>query len=178
MLARTRQNGSSTSECPVPRQQQSFRRESAHLALLAALTLPALWCAAPPAMAALGDTTTSVSSDTVRLKASLRVISGASYSVHELTTAEGTAIREYVTPAGTVFAVAWRGPFKPDLHVLLGAYFNLFVSAPRSTGSTRTQLAIDQPALVMRAGGHMRAFSGVAWVPGLVPAGVSPGELQ
>jgi uncharacterized protein DUF2844 len=162
----------------VPNQPPSFCRESARLALLAALLLPALWCAAPPARAALGDTAASVSSDTARLKASLRVVGGASYSVHELTTAEGTAVREYVTPAGSVFAVAWRGPFKPELRVLLGAYFDLYVSAPRSAGSTRTQLAIDQPALMVRAGGHMRAFAGVAWVPALVPAGVSPGELQ
>ncbi|HKC16779.1 MAG TPA: DUF2844 domain-containing protein [Steroidobacteraceae bacterium] len=162
----------------MPRQQQSFRRQSPHLAWFAALTLPALWCAAPPAMAALGDTAASVSGDSARLRASLRVVGGASYSVHELTTVEGTAIREFVTPAGSVFAVAWRGPFKPDLRLLLGAYFDLYVSAPRSAGSTRTQLAIDQPALAVRAGGHMRAFAGVAWVPALVPAGVSPGELQ
>ena len=148
------------------------------LALLAALTLPALWCAAPPAMAALGDTAISVSNDSARLKASLRIVGGAGYDVHELATPTGTTIREFVAPAGTVFAVAWRGPFKPELRVLLGAYFDLYVSAPRSAGSTRTQLAIDQPALVVRAGGHMRAFAGVAWVPALVPAGVSSGELQ
>jgi len=110
--------------------------------------------------------------------AGLRVTGGANYSVHELTTAEGTAIREFLSPAGTVFAVAWRGPFKPDLRRLLGAYFGLYATAARSAGATRTQLAIDQPALMVRAGGHMRAFSGVAWVPTLLPAGVVPGELQ
>ena len=148
------------------------------LALLAALTLPALWCAAPPAMAALGDTAVSVSNDSARFKASLRVVGGASYDVHELATPTGTTIREFVAPAGTVFAVAWRGPFKPDLRVLLGSYFNLYASAPRSAGSTRSHLAIDQQTLIVRAGGHMRAFSGLAWVPELVPAGVNPGELQ
>jgi hypothetical protein len=145
---------------------------------LAALTLPALWYAAPPAMAALGDTAVSVSHDTASLKASLRVVGGAKYDVHELTTPAGTTVREFVAPAGTVFAVAWRGPFKPDLRVLLGSYFDLYASAPRSAGSTRTHLAIDEPALVVRAGGHMRAFSGLAWVPALLPAGVNPGELQ
>jgi uncharacterized protein DUF2844 len=154
------------------------RPRAARLALLAALALPALWCAAPPAVAALGDAAVSVSSDTAHLKASLRVVGGTGYDVHELTTPTGTTIREFVAPAGTVFAVAWRGPFKPDLRVLLGNYFSLYASAPRSAGSTRTQLAIDQPALVVRAGGHMRAFSGLAWVPALVPAGVNPGELQ
>ena len=162
----------------MQRHRPAFLRDSPRLALLAALSLPALWWAAPPARAALGDTIASVSTDTARLRAVLRVSGGANYSVHELTTAEGTAIREFVTPAGTVFAVAWRGPFKPDLRLLLGGYFDLYARAPRSTGSTRTQLAVDQPALVVRAGGHMRAFSGVAWVPTLVPAGVVPGELQ
>jgi hypothetical protein len=129
-------------------------------------------------MAALGDTAVSVSHDTASLKASLRVVGGAKYDVHELTTPAGTTVREFVAPAGTVFAVAWRGPFKPDLRVLLGSYFDLYASAPRSAGSTRTHLAIDEPALVVRAGGHMRAFSGLAWVPALLPAGVNPGELQ
>jgi Protein of unknown function (DUF2844) len=146
--------------------------------LLAAMSFSALWYAAPPAMAALGDTAVSVSNDSARLKASLRVVGGANYDVHELTTPAGTTIREFVAPAGTVFAVAWRGPFKPDLRVMLGGYFDLYASAPRSAGSTRAQLAIDQQTLVVRAGGHMRAFSGLAWVPGLVPAGVNPGELQ
>lgn len=154
------------------------RLKAARLASLAALTLPALWGAAPPALAALGDAAVSVSSDTAQLRASLRVVGGASYDVHELTMATGTIIREFVAPSGTVFAVAWRGPFKPDLRVLLGGYFDLYASAPRSAGSTRAQLAIDQPTLIVRAGGHMRGFSGLAWVPTLVPAGVDPGALQ
>ncbi|HEX9473632.1 MAG TPA: DUF2844 domain-containing protein [Steroidobacteraceae bacterium] len=155
------------------------RPRAARPAWPAMLALPALlWCAAPPVMAALGEAVSSVSSDGARLKASLRVIGGAGYDVHELTTPAGTTIREYIAPSGTVFAVAWRGPFKPDLRLLLGGYFDLYASSPRSAGSTRTQLAIDRQALVVRAGGHMRAFSGLAWVPALVPAGVNPGALQ
>src|ERR1700722_19006066 len=44
----------------------------------------------------------------------------------ELTSIEApdeTVVDEYVSPAGTVFAVAWHGPFVPDMQQILGSYF-------------------------------------------------------
>jgi hypothetical protein len=98
--------------------------------------------------------------------------------VHELRLPSGTIVREYLDASGTVFAVTWRGPFKPDLPTLLGRYFDSYASAPRSAGSTRSRLAIDQANLVVRAGGHQRAFVGLAYVPQLLPPGVSVADLQ
>ena len=46
-----------------------------------------------------------------------------SYSVHDLQDNIGGQIKEYTNAKGVVFAVTWRGPFKPDLHQLLGDYF-------------------------------------------------------
>jgi hypothetical protein len=130
------------------------------------------------AWAALGDTEISVQADTARLKASLRVVPATAYAVHELQLAEGTTVREFVASTGVVFAVSWQGPFKPDLRQLLGTYADTYDNAPRSAGSSRSHLAIDTADLVVRAGGHMRAFAGVAWIPKLVPAGVNPEVLQ
>jgi hypothetical protein len=130
------------------------------------------------ASAALGETATSVRGDTVRLKASLRVTSAATYTTHELTLPTGTIVREYLSAGGTVFAVSWRGPFKPDLPALLGRYFDTYASAPRSAGSSRSRLAIDQGNLVVRAGGHQRAFVGLAYVPQLMPQGLSATDLK
>lgn len=150
-----------------------FKISAPDLALSCALALlPGI------ASAALGETATSVRSDTARLKASLRVTSAAAYTLHELTLPTGTIVHEYLNSGGTVFAVSWRGPFKPDLPALLGRYFDTYASAPRSAGSSRSRLAIDQGNLVVRAGGHQRAFVGLAYVPQLMPQGLSATDLK
>lgn len=150
-----------------------FRISAPALAVTCALALlPGI------AGAVLGETATSVRADTARLKASLRVTSAATYTTHELTLPTGTIVHEYLNAGGTVFAVSWRGPFKPDLPALLGKYFDTYASAPRSAGSSRSRLAIDQGNLVVRAGGHQRAFVGLAFVPQLMPPGLSVTELN
>ncbi len=134
--------------------------------------------AARPAPAALGEPLASIRADTQRMKAAApRVQAGIGYTLHELQDATGGIIHEYVSPAGVVFAVTWRGPFKPDLQQLLGSRFDTYVNAPRSAGSDRNHLAIDTSGLIVRAGGHQRGFFGSAWAPALVPAGVDPAVL-
>jgi hypothetical protein len=143
------------------------------------LLLPLLSAAATvPAWAALGDTEAAVASDSQALKASPRVTSRAAFTVHELQTPTGTVIREFAAPSGVVFAVSWRGPFKPSMALLLGRYLDLYARAPRSPGSTRSHLSIEQPDLVVHAGGHMRSFAGIAYVPQLLPANVVEADLQ
>lgn len=130
------------------------------------------------ALAALGDNVASVQTDGARMKATLRTAPASGYTVHELLLPTGTTVREYLGPTGTVFAVSWQGPFLPDLRQLLGQYFETYSAAPRSAGSTRSRMALDTGTLVMRSGGHMRAFNGIAYAPGLVPAGVNADALQ
>jgi hypothetical protein len=143
-------------------------------ALLALTALGAL----PNAYAALGDTLASVQADSVRLKAATtRSQAAAGYTVQVLQLPEGGTVSEFATPAGTVFAVRWLAPFKPDLAQLLGRYFTAYAGAPRSVGSDRSHLALDSADLVVRAGGRQRAFAGTAWVPSLVPAGIDPAVL-
>jgi hypothetical protein len=143
--------------------------------LLPALAGLLALAAHPPAQAALGDTIASVQADSQRLKAaSTRLQAGVGYSLQVLQLPEGGTISEYLSPAGTVFAVRWLASYKPDLAQLLGRYFATYASAPRSAGSDRNHLGIDATDLVVRAGGHQRAFFGTAWVPALVPAGINP----
>jgi len=131
-----------------------------------------------PAAAALGEPLASIQADGQRLKAATaRVQAGSGYSVHELQQANGGSVREYVSPAGLVFALTWSGPFKPDLQQLLGRHFGTYAITPRSAGSDRNHLAIDTDALVVRAGGRQRGFFGRAWLPALLPAGVDPEAL-
>lgn len=131
-----------------------------------------------PAWAALGEPASSVSVDSGHFRASLLVAGRPSFTVHELRTPAGTVIREFVAPSGAVFAVSWRGPYMPSMSLLLGQHFQRYANAPRSAGSTRSHVLIDQPDLVVHGGGHIRSYAGIAYLPQLLPAGVSAEQLQ
>ncbi|MFM0499126.1 DUF2844 domain-containing protein [Paraburkholderia caffeinilytica] len=106
----------------------------------------------------------------------------ASYTVRETTLGNGTVVREYLAADGSVFGIAWRGPQMPDLNDLLGSYFSQYVAGAKAAraarGGGRGPVAVDQSSLVVRSGGHMGAFSGQAWLPPALPAGVSGSDIQ
>lgn len=136
-----------------------------------------------PARAALGDSVASVQADQVRMKGQLRAQSAPGYSVQEITAATGTVIREYVSPSGVIFAVSWNGPAMPDLRQTLGAYFAQYqggIQAQHAAGerSGHNHLQIRTPSLVVHAGGHMRQYFGLAYVPSLIPTNLSISDLH
>ena len=136
-----------------------------------------------PAQAALGDTVASVQADRVSMKGQLRTRSEAGYSVQEITAANGVLVREFVSPSGVVFAVRWSGPAMPNLQQTLGTYFAQYrssVKAQRATGQRagHHHLEIHVPSLVVHAGGHMRQYFGLAYVPSLVPQNLSISDLH
>ena len=106
----------------------------------------------------------------------------ASYTVQETTLANGTVIREYVSSDGTVFGIAWNGPLMPNLSELLGSYFPQYVaavtSARQARGGGHGPGVIRDSGLVVLSGGHMGAFSGHAYLPQALPAGVSGTDIQ
>ncbi len=122
--------------------------------------------------AALGGDVNSVRNDQAQMRASLRVTTGSAYTVHEVRAATGHVVREYVSPAGRVFAVSWHGPTIPDMQQIMGAYFEQYTRAAQIRRSGHGPLLIEMPGLVVQQGGHMRAFSGRAYVPELLPQGV------
>jgi hypothetical protein len=132
------------------------------------------------ALGALGDAPGAPEAESLPLRTSARTVSGTAYSVVEMQTPLGVTIREFQTAEGMVFAVSWKGPFKPDLRQLLGRYFAAFQSAPREQRSrrSRTQSQITLPEVVVHSGGRPRAFAGLAYVPALLPVGVDPAGLQ
>ena len=81
--------------------------------------------AAPPiASASLGGPASSVEDDRVRTESALVGISRTdAYAVPQLQSPTGTIVKEFVSPAGTVFAVTWQGPWLPDMKQVLGDYF-------------------------------------------------------
>ncbi|HEY7288787.1 MAG TPA: DUF2844 domain-containing protein [Vicinamibacterales bacterium] len=132
--------------------------------------------------ASLGGAATSVQDDRVHMQGSLRQISGGpAYSMHELQSATGTVVREYVSPTGTVFAVSWDGPAFPDLRQLLGPYFDRFqAEAARLKHARRGHgpLTVDLGDVVVQSGGHPRSFSGRAYLPQMMPAGVKAESIR
>jgi hypothetical protein len=134
-----------------------------------------------PGWAALGGNAASIQADQAHMQASLRTVPAASYSVQEMKTAAGAVVREYVSPQGQVFAVAWHGPWPPDMRQLLGNYFDQYVQARKQQGSPRIgrkPLVINEPGLVVESGGHPRSFIGKAYVPAMLPAGVKAEDIQ
>ncbi|HEY6308011.1 MAG TPA: DUF2844 domain-containing protein [Candidatus Angelobacter sp.] len=131
-----------------------------------------------PAVAELGGNVSSIQADQEHMKGTRRVTTNAAYSVHEIQAATGTTVREFVSPSGTVFAVAWQGPATPDLQQLLGAYFGQFTQAIQTKRAGRGPVSVRQEGLVVEAGGHMRSFSGRAYLPQMMPQGVSSEAIK
>ena len=137
--------------------------------------------AAIPASASLGDSEASVQSDAQHIRASVRVSQKTNYTVHEMDGAAGTKIREYVSPEGKVFGVAWQGPARPDLQQLLGSYYaraSQLVQQEKAQRNGRHPISIQQPDLVVQMGGHPRDFNGHVYVPSLTPSNVSAQEIR
>ena len=140
------------------------------------VTLTAV-CISAPALAALGGDATTVESDRASMKAALRVTPGVDYDVHEIQTAGGTVIHEYVSAQGKVFAVSWRGPGIPDLRQMLGSYYDEFAQAIAAPHYNHHHLTVRTPNVVVESSGHMRAFFGRAWAPALLPQSFSPKDI-
>jgi hypothetical protein len=151
---------------------------------LARLCLPGLAAAVlfglpRSGLAALGGDLSSVKADQAHLKASLQVSPSDRYSVHEMRASTGTTVREYAAADGKVFAVAWKGPWRPDLRQLLGEYFSDYQQAAKGKHTGHNgPLRSATDRLVIEMSGHPRAFYGRAYVPDLVPAGVEPADIK
>jgi hypothetical protein len=146
-----------------------------------AWALAAQLCLQSVALANLGGDAASVSSDRQMMQGRLKSTSMQQYTLHEITTGGGTLVREYETLQGKVFAVTWKGPVPPNLQQLFGSYYDQFQSAAAASAQAHPgmhrQLSIAQSDFVVQALGRMRAFRGKAYVPSLVPSGLSVADL-
>jgi hypothetical protein len=134
--------------------------------------LPRLACAA------LGEPESSIAADVQHLKGSSKATLRSNYQVHEIRLPSGTVLREFATVGGNVFAVAWSGPAIPDLRQALGRYFDVYLTAAQAKQGRRRHLQIEQSEFVMQSSGHMRAFSGHAYLPKSLPSGTSADEIR
>jgi Protein of unknown function (DUF2844) len=133
-----------------------------------------------PAWAGLGQSEASVTADQLHMKSEEHVQTFQAYKVHELTNADGTIVREYVSPQGPVFGITWQGRSTPDMNQLLGTYVNNLQTATPAQTQIRHQrgITIKTSDFVYLNFCHLRTCQGSAYVPALIPSGVSVEVLR
>ena len=131
-----------------------------------------------PLSAAGEDGTVSAPSQRLAARSTSAAQTATSIQSQVVKTTRGATVTEYADATGTVFALTWRGPFKPDLQQLLGAYFKPYLAGRPRTGMGLTASSVHGDDIVVHSAGRMRNFYGVAWVPSLVPAGFDVSRLQ
>ena len=101
------------------------------------------------------------------------------YTVQELRS-DSVTVREYIAPTGVVFAIAWNGLIHPDLTPLLGSYADEYETAMRhaSREPGRRHRQVETNRVVVEKWGHMRNLQGRAYVPALIPSGMSVDEIK
>ncbi len=132
------------------------------------------------ARAALGEPAASVETDRKALSAVHRATTTTTtYTVQEVVS-DANSVREYVSPSGVVFGIAWNGITQPDLATLLGSYLDDYEQslhkAARPHG--RRSLQVKGDRVIVEKWGNMRNQQGRAYVPSLIPSGVSPDEIK
>ncbi len=142
--------------------------------LLFCLVLSAFSCSA---FAALGGDLSSIQADQVHMRAQRRVLQNTAYTVHEMQTESTSVVREFVSPEGKVFGITWQGPTRPDLQQMLGNYYSEFAAA-RPMRRLHGPVTIRTQNLIIQSGGHMRALTGRAYLPAMVPAGVRLEDIK
>jgi hypothetical protein len=134
------------------------------------------------AYATLGGSLDSVESDRITLKAHTKAVvsTRGGYSVHEITLPGATVVRQYVSDAGTVFAVTWSGKFKPNLRQLLGAYFDAMVSAQTAAPQAGlSHLRIRSGNLAVESNGRLnQQYYGRAYLADEIPAGLDLSNIE
>jgi len=126
-----------------------------------------LLCAAP-AWATLGQSADSVEADRQAMQGKVEHVALPYYSIHQITWG-GLKVKEFVSPQGKVFGISWQGPTMPNLAQLLGEYYQDFQRSAQGRPRRRGPIAVHVGDLVVESGGHLRAFSGRAYVTSLVP---------
>ncbi|AMP04281.1 hypothetical protein CPter91_1908 [Collimonas pratensis] len=163
-----------------------------------------LLAAALPAWAALGGAVSSVEADRIALRgapaagaqaaakagaardgssaqpsALYSVQAFALYSVQAFALPNGTEVREFVA-AGQVFGVAWQGASQPNLRQVFGdQMYEVYLQSLKEQGTPGSRtFVLRQSALVVHSFGLPGNFSGQAYLPQQLPAGVSAAVIK
>jgi hypothetical protein len=155
-----------------------FRRAALRTLLFLVLSLEPPWVGF--AHAALGGDAASVLADGAEMHGVANSRYFQQYDERQITGVSGMRVREFLNRDGVVFAIAWAGPVLPDMPRLLGAHFGDYAAALTALNhpGLRRSLRVASRGLVVESGGHLRAYAGRAYLPALIPVGVSPADLR
>jgi len=89
-------------------------------------------------------------------------------------------VREYISASGVVFGVAWNGLIHPDLTQLLGSYAGEYQEVLQQTKrkAGRRSIRVTTGHIVVEKWGHIRNLQGRAYIPALIPQGVTVDEIK
>ena len=130
--------------------------------------------------AGLGQDVDSIKVERKRMAARHQVKAAAQYSLHELQSADGSRVRQYVSASGMVFAVSWHTLYKPDLSTLLGPSYPGYASAARlaaQRAGIQRQFRHADLDLVLQSSAHLHVFSGFAFRRSMLPRGLDPHQI-
>jgi Protein of unknown function (DUF2844) len=146
--------------------------------LFAAFGMSSLWTGT--ARAALGSDAASVMADGARMHVDVHSEVRLQYEVLTFSSAAGISVREHLNRDGIVFAVNWRGPVPADLQQLLGAHFATYAAAVAAVANPgiHRSLRLESSGLIVELGGHLRAYSGRAYLAALIPSGLTADEIR
>ena len=134
------------------------------------------------AHAVLGGVASTIHEDQMRMSGTRRQsVVGNNVQVHEITMADGSHIREFVSPAGIVFAVTWNTRFKPKLEDLLGSHHAAYAAAAREAlrqPGIKRNVVLRSGELVVHSSAYLNTFVGKAYVQSLVPSGVNADAIR
>ena len=132
------------------------------------------------AQASLAGDAASVSRDADALHGVKQTSIHPQFDIQQIDTDNGIQVREYLNRDGTVFAVTWAGPVVPDLQQLLGSQFTAYTTelAAREHLGLHRSVRLATSDLVVESDGHLRAYVGRAYLPAMIPIGVSAAELR
>jgi hypothetical protein len=157
--------------------KQSISRNFACFVALA-LCASATWATLGRGPSLAGTSAPSASSASV--KAAAAAVTSGLYTPHEVQLTSGTVVTEFADTEGIVFAVTWIGPVLPNLDTLLGNHFSALMNEAqrsRAAGKRGAPINLNSGNLVLTSTGRMGHFSGYAYLPAGIPAGVSIADL-
>jgi hypothetical protein len=133
-----------------------------------------------PAWATLGQSEATVTSDRLQMNSREQVQTFDSYTVHQLTTDAGQAVKEFVSPQGVVFGVSWQGRSVPNMAQLLGTYVNNLQTATAAQKhiQPRRGITVTTNDFVYSNFCRMQMCSGQAYILSAVPRNVSAGAIR
>ena len=132
------------------------------------------------AHASLGGGVDTITTDQARMPVRMHAVARAGAgNRHTLSLNNGGEVREYTNAAGTVYAIRWAGPGKPDLESLMGAHYATMQAdnPARARRGMRRAPGVNRADLRVVTGGRTGSFWGYAWLPQQAPAGFDPATL-